>query len=114
MAESAPHVCNQPGCGHLTTERFCTSHRKKKFEKQRRPWHYLYDTAAWERLRLLVLHRDPICMDPFKTACHNPSTVADHIRDHHGDSYLFWDINNLQGLCEPCHNRKTNQTSARG
>ena len=31
----------------------------------------------------------------------------DHIRAHNGDLRLFWDRSNWQGLCKPCHSRKT-------
>jgi len=36
-----------------------------------------------------------------------PATVADHIIPHTGDSNLFWDVDNLQSLCDRCHNQKT-------
>jgi hypothetical protein len=36
-----------------------------------------------------------------------PATVVDHIIPHTGDPELFWDVDNLQGLCDPCHNSKT-------
>jgi len=36
-----------------------------------------------------------------------PATVVDHIIPHCGDSYLFWDSNNYQSLCDRCHNSKT-------
>lgn len=74
----------------------------------------MYHTAAWARLRYLVLARDPICKDPQKTECHRPSTVADHIKDHRGDPKLFYDLANLQGLCKECHNAKTALTSLKG
>lgn len=31
------------------------------------------------------------------------ATVADHIKPHKGDEVLFFDLNNLQSLCKPCH-----------
>lgn len=53
----------------------------------------------WPNIRAQVLRRDPTCVH-----CHNaPATDADHIGDpnHHG-------LSNLQGLCHPCHQTKTN------
>lgn len=32
------------------------------------------------------------------------ATVVDHIVPHKGDQALFWDTDNWQPLCEPCHN----------
>ena len=31
------------------------------------------------------------------------ATVVDHIEPHKGDPELFWDEDNWQGLCKPCH-----------
>ena len=32
---------------------------------------------------------------------------VDHIEPHKGDDTLFWDQDNWQPLCKPCHSRKT-------
>jgi 5-methylcytosine-specific restriction protein A len=68
-----------------------------------------YSRALWKRLRLMVLGRDPICV-----ACkRNASTVADHKKafrtgkTENEEWQLFCDLNNLQGLCHPCHSEKT-------
>lgn len=56
--------------------------------------------ARWQRLRKMVLARDPIC----KICNREPSTDADHIvakpvgRDA---------MENLRGLCHSCHSKKT-------
>lgn len=55
----------------------------------------------WQKLRRMILNRDPVCTDCWR----NPSTIADHIipkRDGGPDA-----LENLQGLCQTCHNRKT-------
>lgn len=31
------------------------------------------------------------------------ATVVDHIKPHKGDEKIFFDANNLQSLCKPCH-----------
>lgn len=36
-----------------------------------------------------------------------PATVVDHIVPHTGNADLFWDKDNLQGLCKGCHDSKT-------
>jgi 5-methylcytosine-specific restriction enzyme A len=64
----------------------------------------MYAKPVWRTgLRVLVLARDPIC----KICNRYPSVVADHIKPHLGNWDLFTDLNNLQGLCEHCHNVKT-------
>ena len=60
-----------------------------------------YD-RRWRRLRLLILNRDPICMEH---GCNQPSTDVDHIKPKaEGGSD---DAANLQGLCHRHHSAKT-------
>lgn len=35
------------------------------------------------------------------------ATIVDHIVPHKGDMVLFWDHDNWQALCKPCHDYKT-------
>jgi len=59
-----------------------------------------YD-AAWQKLRLTVLAREPICR-----ACGRmPSVHVDHVRRHVAGQQH--DVDNLQGLCGRCHSIKT-------
>lgn len=65
-----------------------------------------YKTAKWQRLRLDVLTRDMFTCQ--MTGCglfvaDTSKLVADHKQPHRGNHDLFWDINNLQCLCKPCH-----------
>ena len=67
-------------------------------------WDKWYHRAYWKKtLRPTVLARDPICV----ICDRNPSTIGDHIIPHKGNWTLFSDLNNLQGICEPCHAKKT-------
>src|SRR5882762_6982914 len=72
-----------------------------------REWRTLYDKARWRHpltgLRACILRRDPIC----KQCGRNPSTIADHKIDHRGNEVLFWNANNLRGICKECHDVKT-------
>ncbi len=67
----------------------------------------LYDRSRWRHptkgMQACIIRRDIICRICRRAA----STVADHIRDHHGDETLFFDPQNLQGVCKPCHDQKT-------
>ena len=102
--------CAWSGC-HRTVHhpaRYCTAHRRqgeardKPFSGATRHSHPShYKTPAWQRLRRLVLSRDPVCV-----ACGAaPSSHVDHIlaRKHGGTDAL----SNLQGLCAHCHTAKT-------
>jgi 5-methylcytosine-specific restriction protein A len=54
-----------------------------------------------------VLSRNPLCVECERQGRITPATVVDHIIPHKGNLELFWDEDNLQALCKPCHDRKT-------
>lgn len=56
--------------------------------------------GAWRKARAAFLAIHQHC-----AMCHAPATVVDHINPHRGDKALFWDRQNWQPLCAPCHNR---------
>jgi 5-methylcytosine-specific restriction enzyme A len=64
-----------------------------------------YDRNWSQRIRPMVLRRDPVCRDPFGIGCINASTIADHIipKACGGSDSIE---HNLQGVCDGCHNRK--------
>lgn len=62
-----------------------------------------YNCRQWQKLRKIVLARDPVCVICLRLA----SVIADHIIPHKGKRELFWDLTNLQGLCRSCHSTKT-------
>lgn len=71
--------------------------------KRRSEWRWVYRDPRWSALRQQVLSEEPLCA----AGCESPSTVVDHIRDHRGDPELAFDRANVQGMCKPCHDRKT-------
>ena len=94
-------ACLQPGCPARVRRGRCARHAGRVNSIVRR-WYY---TARWGRLRLRVLLEQAY-------ACASCGRVVvdldvDHIRPHEGSPGLFWDRQNLQGLCKVCHTRKT-------
>lgn len=62
-----------------------------------------YRRSFWQRLRLTILNRDPVC-----TICgRRGSVIVDHKVPHKGDWSKFCDPNNCRGVCKPCHDEKT-------
>jgi hypothetical protein len=58
----------------------------------------------WRRYRLAQLQRHPLCAMCERLGRLIPATVVDHIRRHRGHADpLFWDRENFQSLCKPCH-----------
>lgn len=56
----------------------------------------------WQQYRISFLHTHPVC-----SRCEEAAIVVDHIVPHRGDVDLFWDEENHQPLCKPCHDKKT-------
>ena len=74
----------------------------------------LYQSAWWQRARLSVLTREPLCRMCAMQGRTEPATVVDHIEPHRGDVTLFRDTTNLQPLCHPCHASLKQQQEFRG
>lgn len=63
----------------------------------------LYQTPQWRALRKFILDRDPYCKRCDGRGIVTPSTVANHITKARDDLTRFFDPNNLEGVCKPCH-----------
>lgn len=68
--------------------------------------HRLYG-ATWRAARAAYLAQHPLCAECAKDGRTTIAVDLDHIQPHRGDRGLFWDSSNWQGLCRPCHTRKT-------
>ena len=121
-----PTACRTPGCkGYAVRSGLCsdcagitvgdtaTPPRISKHDYHR-PWKHLYNTTRWRKLRDAILRRDPICTDGVVCEKRAASTVADHKIDHRGNLQLFYDPNNLRGVCKPCHDTKTGSSHGGG
>ena len=109
MPRRPSRIC--AGCGKIVGSICVDCHNVKRREydrEQGRP----SSTARgygirWQRLRKLILHRHPICNHCKRM----PSTDVDHIKrkaDGGRDT-----MENLQGLCRGCHNKKTAKENSR-
>lgn len=70
------------------------------------PWRAWYKSARWQQVRERVFTRDLFGCQMLacgKVISNRRQLVCDHIRPHRGDPALFWDEDNLQTLCKPCH-----------
>jgi 5-methylcytosine-specific restriction protein A len=77
-----------------------------------------YD-SKWRRVRLLALDRDmhvcQMCLKMKPNPIYTPAQHVDHITPFNGkDDPLRLDLDNLQSLCQSCHNRKTILEDKRG
>jgi 5-methylcytosine-specific restriction enzyme A len=98
--------CGKPGCPNRVRPpyRYCPAHKSEHTTHRiTPPQHFaIYDSAAWRHLSYQVLKEEPLC----RAGCGRPSRDADHIVEII-DGGAPLDRANLQGLCRPCHLRKT-------
>ena len=67
------------------------------------PWHHLYKTKRWYRLRWHQLQAEPTCRLCRALGAVEAADTVDHIKAHKGDENLFFNAGNLQSLCKRCH-----------
>ena len=76
----------------------------KAREMRRQVQRKIYNSPQFQQLRIVVLSEEPICQ-----MCNDrPSVHVDHIEPIAMRPDLALTRANLQGLCDPCHGRKTN------
>ena len=67
---------------------------------------YIYKSRQWRKLRQIVLHKHPICVMCEQKNRYTTANTIDHILPiNKGGAKLS--LENLQGLCSTCHNRKS-------
>ena len=108
MPTSGPRVCATPGCGLSATDRFCDQCRTVGTSARGTACERGYD-RRWRNASKRFLIEHPLCAACEAQGRVTAAAVVDHIEPHRGDPELFWDPDNWQGLCTPCHNRKTAQ-----
>ncbi len=103
--------CAVPRCPNLSTpggsrcrEHALEQHKHYNAHHRDKEKQSAYN-AQHRKLRAIVLRRDPLCKECLRQGRKPPapSTEMDHIDGNP------WNVTreNLQGLCKPCHSRKT-------
>lgn len=119
MPFKAKRPCPESGCPNLVSDtRYCPAHTKNNVRQQtRRRFDQIRGTRqergygqAWQKLRLIILRRDPFCMigvicDSDNVGNRAVSKEVDHIvpKSRGGTDAE----ENLQGACHACHSHKT-------
>lgn len=100
---AAPHPCGQPGCPELVRGASrCPTHEKKR-DRERGTAHQRGYDARWRKYRERYLAEHPLCVAHLAKGEVVPATVVHHRKPHKGDQALFWDPNNHEASCAPCH-----------
>jgi 5-methylcytosine-specific restriction protein A len=97
-----------PSCRNFASkDGRCPDHQRSKERTSSEGWHHLY-SAAWQRYRRAYLQAHPLCvLCRLRDGTLTPARIVDHVRPHRGDHDRFWDPDNHQAVCKPCHDRKT-------
>lgn len=77
-----------------------TTWRQDKQSSTQRGYGY-----KWQKARVAFLNAQPLCEFHKARGQVVAATVVDHKQPHRGDLSLFWNRNNWQALCKPCHDR---------
>ncbi len=72
-------------------------------------------TYAWQQARERFLKAHPLCAYCLRDESRPvAATIVDHKIPHEGDQRLFWDEDNWQPLCSPCHDGVKAREEGRG
>ena len=82
--------------------------------KYERKWQYLYSDQRWVKGRLIHLSIYPLCAYCLQLGKTTRATIVDHIIPHKGDEKLFFNADNRQSLCKPCHDGPKQLEESRG
>lgn len=107
MTTRAPVACHRPGCNGNVVDGRCTvcGPRRSNYEDRRGSAASRGYDREWQRLRLMVLRREPLCRMCAEAGIITPATDVDHIiRKSDGGLDTF---GNLQPLCHSHHSQKT-------
>ncbi len=108
--------CKRQGClSQSYGQGLCETHggiaKHQKYDRVRKDYHKLYSTKEWRAMRQRALSDNPLCMCCKFYGYLKPSVDVDHIRPWRGQLDLFYDMSNLQTLCQQCHSKKTQAES---
>lgn len=115
--------CNKPGCSQLTRAGYCEQHKTTKADNHRYYDKYqrnkkhdqFYHSAAWKRARDLIRIRDNgLCVECLNVKRITVGTIVDHIIPIKQNWNKRLEEDNLQLLCQSCHNKKTGSERKEG
>lgn len=119
MPRMMPKMCDRPMCNELVPGgvRYCDKHRKDDFrlrtklKRERDPKSIsFYNSPEWRRVRLAHLKREPFCRECKISGQDTFAEMVDHILPIQQGGARF-DPQNLQSLCNRCHDRKRQKES---
>lgn len=117
MPKIPKHPCRHVGCGKLVEygKAYCSEHQPaaeehkrdatRVYDDKRRETRFYHGTR-WQKLRRTFLARHPLCEVCLRANRIESAKIVDHIKEI-ADGGARYDADNLQALCQSCHNKKT-------
>lgn len=88
----------------MGTTNYHKHYDKYKRDKEARSF---YKSKAWAKCRVLALQRDNhLCQECFRNKKINNADLVHHIKELRDYPDLALDIDNLESLCNSCHNKE--------
>jgi 5-methylcytosine-specific restriction protein A len=113
MPNAPARACPRSPCPNMVP---CSTHgakaRRRELDQHRGSARARGYDNRWDKARKTFLGANPLCVHCKAEGRVVAASVVDHVIPHRGDRALFWNPSNLQGLCAPCHARKTARESA--
>lgn len=119
-ANRTKRFCAHPGCGKITTQRYCQEHQQDTYTQQARAYDYHRGSAAargydhqWHKFAKAYLARpeNQFCALHISPKCNVMAQCVDHIRPLRGRyDHARFDLDNLQPACLACNTLKGSRT----
>ncbi len=112
MPSRAPSACRRPGCAGLVRDGVCSrcgplhSARQAEHDERRGSSRQRGYDARWQRVRAMHLAAEPLCRMCVQAGRVTVASMVDHIMPIRDGGEVLND-DNLQSLCERCHDAKT-------
>ena len=114
MPRQAPRTCTYAGCPAIVARGRCQQHEVQRTrllgvetDARRLPSSQRGYDARWRIVRDAQLFDFPLCALCRKKGRATSATCVDHLVPVLVNPDLIYDLDNLQSLCKPCHDRKT-------
>ena len=68
----------------------------------------IYKGRQWQKVRRIILHKQPLCVICHSKGRYTTANTIDHIQPINKGGAVY-NLENLQALCSSCHNSKSSK-----
>lgn len=109
MGRNVYMACSKDNKSNMPTIKLLPKRRNDVPTLRQREYQDIYQDKRWKKLRALKMRHNPLCERCVKKHKVTPTKEVHHIipfdtgRNEEEIELLAFDYDNLQSLCEPCH-----------